>query len=96
MIIPALVLIAAFLLIRRGDWRPGAKLAAALGGAVALYSIAKPAVDRPRPPSGIAIGHYTGAAFPSGHATQAVVFYVMLALVLGTGRSIRTRADQKK
>jgi membrane protein DedA with SNARE-associated domain len=38
-VIPALVLVAAFFLVRRRDWRPGAKLASALGGAVALYDI---------------------------------------------------------
>ena len=49
-----------------------------------LYNIVKMAVERPRPPSTLWIGHYSGAAFPSGHATQAVAFYGMLAIVLST------------
>jgi membrane-associated phospholipid phosphatase len=36
--------------------------------------------------------HYTGAAFPSGHATQSAAFYAMLAIVFGTGLSFRRRA----
>jgi len=48
-------------------------------------------VDRPRPSSAIWIGHYSGAAFPSGHTTQAVAFYAMLALILSAGRSVRSR-----
>jgi len=35
---------------------------------------------------------YTGAAFPSGHATQSAAFYAMLAVVLGAGLSSRRRA----
>lgn len=91
-IVPGLVLVAGLFLVRRRDWRPGAKLAAAVGGAVALYDIVKPAVGRARPPSAIWIGHYSGGAFPSGHATQTVAFYAMLALVLSVGRSAKTRA----
>jgi membrane-associated phospholipid phosphatase len=90
--VPVLILVAGFFVIRRRDVRPGAMLAAAVAGAVGLYDIVKPAVGRMRPPSTIWIGHYTGGAFPSGHATQAVAFYDMLALVLSRGRAVRTRA----
>ena len=69
-----------------------ALLAAALGGAVALYDIVKPLVGRPRPPSSIWIGHYAGAAFPSGHATAAVALYAALAVVLSMGASYGRRA----
>jgi membrane protein DedA with SNARE-associated domain/membrane-associated phospholipid phosphatase len=91
-IVPALVLVSAFFLLRRHDWRPGARLAASVGGAIALYDMVKPIVDRPRPSSAIWIGHYSGGAFPSGHATQAVAFYAMLAVVLSSGRPAKTRA----
>lgn len=91
LIVPVVLLLAAFFLVRRRDWRPGARLAAALGGAVALYNIVKPAVGRARPPSAIAIGHYTGGAFPSGHATQVVACSAMAALALGAGRSVRSK-----
>ena len=91
-LIPAVVVLGGLFLRRRRDWRPLALLAAALGGAVALYDIAKPLVGRPRPPSSIWIGHYSGAAFPSGHATQAVAFYAALALILSRGASHGRRA----
>jgi cation-transporting ATPase E/undecaprenyl-diphosphatase len=86
-IVPALIAIGAIALVRRRDWRPLVFLGAAVGGAVALYDIVKPAVGRHRPPSSIWIGHYGGWAFPSGHATQALAFYAMLAIILSAGAS---------
>src|SRR5207245_8095386 len=91
-LVPAVVVVGGILLLRRRDWRPLAALALALGGAVGLYDIVKPAVGRARPPSALWIGHYSGAAFPSGHATQAVAFYVMLALILSARTSHGRRA----
>jgi undecaprenyl-diphosphatase len=86
-VVPALVLVAAVLVVRGRDWRSAILLATALAGAVGLYNIVKVAVERPRPPSTVWIGNYSGAAFPSGHATQAVAFYGMLAIVLSARRS---------
>jgi len=91
-IIPAGLAIGLFFVIRRRTWRPLALLAAAVAGAVGLYDIVKALVGRPRPPAAIWIGHYTGAAFPSGHATQSAAFYAMLAIVVGAGLSSRRRA----
>jgi membrane protein DedA with SNARE-associated domain/membrane-associated phospholipid phosphatase len=91
-IIPAGLAAGLYFLFRRSTWRPLALLAAAVAGAIALYDIVKPLVGRPRPPAAIWIGHYTGAAFPSGHATQSAAFYAMLAIVLGAGLSPRRRA----
>jgi len=91
-IIPAGLAIGLYFLIRRRTWRPLALLAATVAGAIGLYDIVKPLVGRPRPPAAIWIGHYTGAAFPSGHATQSAAFYAMLAIVIGAGLSIRRRA----
>ena len=62
-------------------------LAVAIAGAVGLYNLVKHLVGRPRPPSAIWIGHFSGASFPSGHAAQSVACYVTLALILGAGRS---------
>jgi membrane protein DedA with SNARE-associated domain/membrane-associated phospholipid phosphatase len=90
-IVPVMVLVGAFYLVRRRDWRAGAKLSVTLAGAIVLYDIVKAAVGRARPPSTAWIGHYTGGAFTSGHATQTVAFYGMLALIVGAGRSTRTR-----
>src|SRR6266516_3940040 len=91
-IIPAGLATGLYFLIRRRGWRPLALLTAAVAGAVGLYDIVKALVGRPRPPGAIWIGHYTGAAFPSGHATQSAAFYAMLAIVLGAGLSFRRRA----
>ena len=91
-IIPAGLATGLYFVIGRRDWRPLALLAAGIAGAVGLYDIVKPLVGRPRPPAAIWIGHYSGAAFPSGHATQSVAFYAMLAIALGAGLSIRRRA----
>ena len=88
---PALVLIAALFWWRRRDWRSGALLAASLLGAVILYYAVKSIVGRPRPPEQFWIGHYSGWAFPSGHATQTIAFYGMLAFLLSPGRSLRAR-----
>jgi membrane-associated phospholipid phosphatase len=89
-IIP-LGLIAGGWFARRHEWRPLILLAAAVAGAVALYDIVKVLVGRPRPPQAIRIGHFPGAAFPSGHATQTVAFYSVLAIILGAGRSPRVK-----
>jgi membrane-associated phospholipid phosphatase len=90
-IIPLGVIVGVFYVLRRRRWQPLALLAAAVAGAVSLYDIVKPLTGRLRPPSAIWIGHYSGAAFPSGHAAQSVAFYAMLAIVLGAGRSPRAK-----
>ena len=76
----------------RADWSAVVYPWAAYLGAVALYGLIKPLVGRPRPPSGELIGSASGFAFPSGHATQAVATWGMLALLLLAGRSARARA----
>jgi undecaprenyl-diphosphatase len=45
-----------------------------------LYQSLKTVLDRARPSGGIVDA--TGAAFPSGHATQGIAFFGMLAAVL--------------
>lgn len=85
-IIPLAVIVGVWFVVRRRWWQL-AFLAAAIAGAVGLYTIVKFLVGRPRPPSAIWIGHFSGAAFPSGHTTQSVAFYAMLAIIFGAGRS---------
>jgi membrane protein DedA with SNARE-associated domain/membrane-associated phospholipid phosphatase len=89
---PLLALIAGYFWFRLKDWRFGVRFAAALVGSVVLYSIAKPSIARPRPPSSVWIGSYSGWSFPSGHATQAIAFYGMLAFLLSSSRSPKVRA----
>ncbi len=82
MIVPAVLAIGGYLLIRQRNGRPLARLVAAVAGAIALYDIVKPAVGRPRPPLADQIGTEGGWAFPSGHVTQSIAFYGMLAVML--------------
>jgi undecaprenyl-diphosphatase len=89
--VPASLIIGSVFVLRRRDWRPLTLLAAAVAGAIGLSNLVKPLVDRPRPPSAIWIGHFSGASFPSAHATQSIAFYSMLAVVFGVGASPRTR-----
>ena len=91
-IVPLLLGTVVILIARYRDWFRAAILVIAVAGAVGLYDLVKPVIDRPRPPASLWIGHFTGAAFPSGHATQAVAFYGMLAIVLSVGRSLRARS----
>ena len=91
-IIPAGLAVGLYFVLRHRDWQPLALLTAAIAGAVGLYNIVKTLVGRPRPPAAIWIGHYSGASFPSGHATQSAAFYAMLAIVAGTGLAMRRRA----
>jgi membrane-associated phospholipid phosphatase len=90
-IIPLGLIAGGWFVQRRHEWRPLILLAATVSGAVALYDIVKHLVGRPRPPQAIWIGHFPAAAFPSGHATQTVAFYSVLAIIVGTGRSPRAK-----
>jgi membrane-associated phospholipid phosphatase len=84
-IIPLGLIVGGWFAWRRHEWRPLILLTAAVAGAVVLYDIVKFLVGRPRPPPAIWIGQFHGEAFPSGHATQTVAFYSMLAIILGAG-----------
>jgi membrane protein DedA with SNARE-associated domain/membrane-associated phospholipid phosphatase len=87
------VLVVATVVLARGPRRRAIGwLWAAYGGAVVLYALAKPLVHRLRPPAADLIGHATGLSFPSGHATQAIATWGMLATVLAAGRSRRAGA----
>jgi membrane protein DedA with SNARE-associated domain/membrane-associated phospholipid phosphatase len=72
---------------RAGTWRPLDLLAAAYTGAWALQASVKLLVHRPGPPDGLALAHFSGSAFPSGHATNSVAVYGMLAALLAASSS---------
>jgi undecaprenyl-diphosphatase len=82
-IVPFGIAVGGYLYLRGGTWRPLVMMAAAFAGAAGLYDIVKPTVARPRPPAALQVGGPDlGWAFPSGHATQSIAFYGMLAIVL--------------
>jgi undecaprenyl-diphosphatase len=91
-IIPLGVAVGGYLRLRRRTWRPLVMMTAAFLGAAALYDIVKPAVGRARPPASLQVGGPdTGWAFTSGHATQSIAFYGMLAVVVITWYMPRRR-----
>lgn len=61
-------------------------------GAEVLFNAVKLIVDRPRPPTALAIQHFGGLAFPSGHATQAVAVWGMVTALAFL--SARARRDK--
>ncbi|MDQ6947991.1 MAG: bifunctional DedA family/phosphatase PAP2 family protein, partial [Actinomycetota bacterium] len=81
-LVPLLATVALWWRWRQGTWRPAAVLAAGYGGAVALYGLIKVVVGRPRPPLASAVHHFSDYSFPSGHATQAIVAWGMLAALV--------------
>jgi membrane protein DedA with SNARE-associated domain/membrane-associated phospholipid phosphatase len=91
LLVPILAVATAYLLLRRGDRRAAIAVGVTYLGTIALYALAKPLVDRPRPPAADLIGHATGPSFPSGHAAQALAAWTVLGVVLTTGRTRRTR-----
>lgn len=65
-------------------WRPPARrtfalLAGAYLGAEGLFNLIKVLVGRPRPPVTLALAHFSGSSFPSGHATLAAAVWGMIA-----------------
>ncbi len=79
-----LVAVMALVLIRQRGWRSLGLLGVAWGGAILLYSLAKHAVGRPRPPADLWLMHVGGNAFPSGHAVQSLSTFVALAVIAAT------------
>jgi undecaprenyl-diphosphatase len=78
-LVPLIVLVGVGWWLRRRTWRPLGLLAAAYVGADLAFNAVKELVHRPRPPAGILLKPVAGPSFPSGHATQAVAVYGMLA-----------------
>jgi undecaprenyl-diphosphatase len=82
-IIPLGVVVGGYFWLRRHLRQPLGMMAAAFLGAAGLYDVVKPTVGRARPPAALQVGGPDdGWAFPSGHATQSISFYGMLAIVL--------------
>jgi len=91
-IIPFGLAVGGYLRLRRRTWQPLVMMAAAFAGAAGLYDIVKPAVGRARPAAALQVGGPDeGWAFTSGHATQSIAFYGMLAVVLIAWRAPNRR-----
>lgn len=90
-LIPVMVLLGGYFLVRDRDWRPAAYLIAALAGANLTYRAVKSWVGRPRPPVSLHLIRVSGFSFPSGHATAVVACWGMAAVLLGSGRTTRVR-----
>jgi membrane-associated phospholipid phosphatase len=82
LLLPLIVAVGVGWWLRRRTWRPLALLAAAYLGADLAFNAVMDLVQRPRPPAAILLKPVAGPSFPSGHATQAVAVYGMLAALL--------------
>jgi undecaprenyl-diphosphatase len=90
-LIPLIVVVGGYFLIKERDWTPPVRLAVSLGGAIALYNLGKLLVDRPRPPARLRVGSVVpGGSFPSGHSAEALAVWGMLA-ILALGLLTRRR-----
>jgi undecaprenyl-diphosphatase len=77
--------------LRRRTWRPLVVGLGAWAGAAVLTNSVKAVIDRPRPPAVHFIGAASGASFPSGHATDAVAVYGILAALLAAATPLWSR-----
>jgi undecaprenyl-diphosphatase len=90
-VLPALVLGGAALARARRSWRPLWSIFVVYGAAVLLHATVALAVHRPRPARASWLSHASGWAFPSGHTTQAVAGWGILAIVTVVGGRSRYR-----
>ena len=85
--------VAAALLARRGrSWGPVVSIAGVYGVAVLLHAVVAAAVRRGRPPQADWLAPAFGWSYPSGHPTQAVAGWGVLALLIGARAVGRSRA----
>jgi undecaprenyl-diphosphatase len=70
---------------RSGRRQPLGLLAGGYAGSWVLSTAIKDLVGRPRPPHAVALTHASGFAFPSGHATDATVAWLLLASLATAG-----------
>jgi undecaprenyl-diphosphatase len=69
---------------RRRDLSALVFLATTYVGAGVLFQVIKRLTGRARPPSAEALGHFSGLAFPSGHATLATAMWGAFALLVSS------------
>jgi membrane-associated phospholipid phosphatase len=81
-LVPLVLLYITYFVFRQRDWRRPAVLAVALVSDILMQDLVKSVVDRNRPPARFMIGRYPPGSFPSGHTTQSLVVYGLIALLL--------------
>jgi undecaprenyl-diphosphatase len=82
-VLTPLAVIAAVVLLGRRRFVLAGVLLAGWGGAIALYTLTKHAVQRMRPPMDIWLQDVgRSSSFPSGHATQSMATFLVLAFAL--------------
>jgi undecaprenyl-diphosphatase len=86
LLVPIVVIAGGIWWWRRGTPRPLLLLAAAWGGSSLLFRLVKLLAARPRPPLALAVHHFGGYSFPSGHATVAAATWGMLAVLAAAHR----------
>jgi undecaprenyl-diphosphatase len=87
LLLPLIGLVGVGWWLRCRTWRPLGLLAATYAGADLAFNAVKDLAQRPRPPAAILLKPVAGPSFPSGHATQAVAVYGMLAALLAAATS---------
>ena len=80
--VPVLVLAAGLLARRRRSWGVVVDIVVVYGAAVVLHAVVGQLAHRPRPPAVDWLAPAHGWAYPSGHTTQAVAAWGVLALLL--------------
>lgn len=90
--VPLLVVTGGLLARRRHSWAPVLDIVVVYGSAVLLHAILAQLIHRDRPPAADWLTPAVGWAYPSGHTTQAVAAWGILALLVSAGASLRTRA----
>lgn len=80
-LVPLVSVVGMWVWRRSRSWVSLATLSATLAGSVLLYTVVRPLVGRSRPTMGSLVVDAAGFAFPSGHATQAIAVYGLLAVL---------------
>jgi undecaprenyl-diphosphatase len=89
--IPVLALCGAVLARVRRSWAPLLDIAVVYGTAVLAHAVVGQVVHRNRPPAADWLTPAQGWSYPSGHTTQAVAAWGILALLVAGGARPRTR-----
>jgi undecaprenyl-diphosphatase len=85
--VPVLTVVGIVLARRRRSWAPVLDIAVVYGTAVFLHAVVGQVVHRSRPPATDWLVSAHGWAYPSGHTTQAVAAWGILAVLVASPRN---------